>query len=173
MIERDYARAGKAARRKGANFELEIRDILREFGYDRAHRNWMSGGAGGGDLADAIPDVHLECKRTEQTPWSSWWKQANKDARPTDLVLVVHRGSQQPIQATGRLTDLHSMMQHLPVRPTIAPANVRAVVLQQAREIGAFRPMVIHKIGGDVVATVLFLDWLKVWAPVPVTGVAA
>lgn len=167
MVDRDFARAGKAARRKGANFELEVRDVLREYGYDRAHRNWLSGGAGGGDLADAIPDVHLECKRTEQTPWASWWKQANSDARPTDLVLVVHRGSSQPIQATGRLTDLHLLMQHLPMLPALATSNVRAVFLQQAREIGAFHPMVIHKVRGDVVATVLFEDFLTMWAPVP------
>ena len=172
-MERDYARAGRAAKRKGERGELEIRDLVRQYGYEHARRNFASGGQGGSDLIEAIPDCALEVKRTEMTPFGSWWRQANKAAKPTDLVLIVHRGSQQPWQATGRLTDLHSLMQHLPMAPRIVTTNPRATFMQEYREQRGTRPMVLHRILSDVVCTVLFEDFLNVWAPVEVEGVAA
>ncbi|MDE2103214.1 MAG: hypothetical protein KGL39_38565 [Patescibacteria group bacterium] len=167
MVERDFARAGRAAKRKGERGELEIRDMLREFGYTDARRNFASGGQGGSDLIEAIPDVALEVKRAEAPQFGAWWRQANRAAKPTDLVLVVHRGSNQPWQATGRLTDLHSLMQHMPMRPVIVSSNPRATFMHQYRDASlTARPMVLHRILSDVVATVLFVDFLKVWAPV-------
>lgn len=167
-MERDYARAGRAAKRKGAVGENEVRDLLREYGYTGAHRNFMSGGAGGGDLADAIPDVHIEVKRTESVSMGAWRRQATAGARPTDLVLIVHRGGHQDWQATGELVDLHYLMQHLPMHPTIATTSPRGHFLAEHKLTTASRrPMVLHNLAGVTLATVLFEDWLKVWAPAP------
>lgn len=173
-MTRDFSRAGKAARRKGAKGELEVRDILREFGYADVRRNWMSGGAGGSDLIEAIPDVAIEVKRTESTPFAVWWRQANKAAKSSDMVLIVHRGHSQPWQATGLLTDLHMMMQHLPMWPVIASSNPRAVFMLQHKVLTVSRrPMVLHRVLGEVLATVLFEDWLAVTAPVRPEELAA
>lgn len=166
-MQRDYARAGRASKRKGERGELEIRDLLRQYGYTDARRNFASGGQGGSDLIEAIPDVALEVKRTESTPFGSWWRQANKAAKPSDMVLIVHRGSQQPWQATGRLVDLHSLMQHMVIRPVIVSAAPRATFLQTWRQcVGSEHPMVLHRILSDVVVTVLFEDFLATWGPV-------
>ena len=170
MHQRDLSRQNKRNRRVGGEGEREVVQLLREYGFAGAHRQFQSGGAGGGDVADAIPDCHIEVKRTVQTAYAAWWRQANKAARPSDLVLVVARGHSQPWQATGLLTDLHCLMQHLPMLPVIATASPRAVFMEQYRTTYG-RPMVLHRVLGEVVATVLFADFLTVWAPV--AGVAA
>lgn len=172
-MQRDFSRAGRAAKRKGERGELEIRDLLRKYGFENARRNFASGGQGGADLIEAIPDVAIEVKRTETTPFGSWWRQANKAAKPTDLVLIVHRGSQQPWQATGLLTDLHTLMQHLPMKPKLVTTHPRATFMQEYRERVGGHPLVIHRILSDVVVTVLFEDFLRVWAPIEVEGAAA
>jgi hypothetical protein len=168
MTGRDFSRAGKAARRKGASFELEVRDVLREFGYLRTHRQFQSGGQGGGDLADSIPDTHLECKRTENLQLGAAYRQACAAARPSDTVLIVHRGSGQPIQATGLLVDLHSLMQHLPMHPVvIGTRSPRPVFIAEHRlTTVSRRPMVISSLLGKAMCTVLFADWLRMTAPV-------
>lgn len=165
-MTRDFSRAGKAARRKGAEFELEVRDMLRAHGYNRAHRNFQSGGQGGADLADAIPDVHLECKRTETLQLASAWRQACAGARPTDLVLIVHRGSNQPAQATGLLTELYrDGLLCLPFAPkSIGPKSPRPEFLAENRlTTTTRRPMVVHQCVGVAMVTVLFADLLEAW----------
>jgi hypothetical protein len=173
-MERDHVRAGKRARARGAAGELEVRDLLHEYGYARAHRNFMSGGAGGGDMADAIPDVHLEVKFVQTLQLATAWRQACAGARPTDMVLVVHRNNNAPWAATGLLTDLHSLIQHLPMAPVVIGArSPRTVFLAEHKlTLSTRRPMVVHQTAGEAMATVLFRDWLSVWAPVDVEGVA-
>lgn len=157
----DFARRGKAAKRKGENGELEVRDLLREYGFVTAHRNFQSGGQGGGDLADAIPDVHIEVKRTERLALGPYWRQACRDARPTDLVLLVHRGNFQPWQATGALTDLAPMFAAMPSCPqVVGQASPRATFLSLCRETNPTFPCVVHQTVGTALMTVLFTDFL-------------
>lgn len=157
----DYARRGKAARRKGAAGELEIRDVLRKYGFVHAHRNFMSGGAGGADLADAIPDCHLEVKRCERVELPSWWRQARRGSRPTDLVVVAHRGSMQPWMATLPLTDALEVLRCFPFDPkVIAKANPRAEFMASYRLPGPTHACVIHPVEGVAMATVPFEDFV-------------
>ena len=161
----DYSRRGRAAKRKGDSFELEVRDVLRAHGYTGAHRNFQSGGQGGGDLADAIPDVHIEAKRHERVALPQWWRQACADARPTDSVWVVHRGNQQPLMVTLLLTDL------VPLNPSqLAPRVVGAAVSVRSEFMQAFkarssssRPAVVHPVAGFAMVTVLLEDLLGWW----------
>ena len=161
----DYARRGKASKRKGENGEREVQAILREHGYATAHRNLGSGSAGGGDLADAIPDVHIEAKRHERVALPQWWRQACADARPTDSVWVVHRGNQQPLMVTLLLTDL------VPLNPSrLAPRVVGAAVSVRSEFMQAFkarssssRPAVVHPVAGFAMVTVLLEDLLGWW----------
>jgi hypothetical protein len=78
-------------RGKGNRGELAIRDSLRERGYITCKRNWQSGGQGGGDLIEHIPDLHIEVKWHETMCMPEWIKQAAADARPTDTPAVVFR----------------------------------------------------------------------------------
>lgn len=159
----DFSRRGKAAKRKGAAGELEVRDLLREHGFERAHRNFMSGGAGGGDLSDAIPDTHLEVKRTESLQLATAWRQACAGARPTDLVLIVHRGSNQPWQATGLLSELYRLLGWMPLAPVvIGSRSPRPVFLAEHRlTLSTRRPCVVHQTAGEAMMTVLFEDFLS------------
>lgn len=161
----DYARRGKASKRKGENGEREVQAILREHGYATAHRNLGSGSAGGGDLVEAIPDVHIEAKRVETCSLPAWWRQANAAARPTDSVWIVHRASQQPWMCSLKLAEL------VPVNPpnvvfrVIGPRDsVRSEFMQafKARSSSS-RPAVVHPVAGFAMVTVLLEDLLGWW----------
>lgn len=163
MTAIDHSRAGKRAKRRGERGELEIRDLLREAGYTNSHRNFQSGGQGGGDLADAISDVHLEVKYCETVRLSSWWRQANQGARPTDSVWIVHRGNGQPWQATLLLTDLLGLTVG-PIAPRCVSIHVRAEFIADHKDTtSTCRPMIVHQQGSACLATVLFEDLLGWW----------
>ena len=66
-------------RNKGARGELEVVEILR--GHRPAvTRNFASGAAGNGDLANGPAGVLIECKRTERFQIRKAWAQASGDA---------------------------------------------------------------------------------------------
>lgn len=92
-------------RSKGNRAELELREILRSAGYLTARRNFQSGGQGGGDLVDAIPEVHIECKHQEKTKIWEWLAQAETDARPSDIPAVIFRRNRSQFYACISLND--------------------------------------------------------------------
>jgi Holliday junction resolvase len=55
------------SRDKGKRGELELRDVLKEYGYE-ARRGGQQGAGGSADAPDVIhniPDIHIEVKRVE------------------------------------------------------------------------------------------------------------
>jgi hypothetical protein len=78
-------------RGKGNRGERAVVDMLRARGWHEARRNWMSGGQGGGDIINGPVGVHLECKWHETCRVWEWIKQAENEARPTDIPTVVLR----------------------------------------------------------------------------------
>lgn len=160
----DYSRQGRASRRKGARGELQVRDVLREHGHLRAHRNHMSGGAGGGDLADAIPDVHLEVKFVKRLDLHSAWRQADAAKRPTDSILIAHKGDNQPWLGTMLLTDIIGWGSfHWSPLAISSRQSVRAEFLGRLRL--HLHPLVVHMVAGECVATGLLDDVLTVMEP--------
>lgn len=83
----------RASRTKGQRGELEVIEILRAHGWDRAHRNHQSGGQGGGDIARGPEGCHFEIKRQERLNLPAWLRQAHDEAGPHDLPVVVFRQS--------------------------------------------------------------------------------
>jgi hypothetical protein len=155
----DRSRAGKRARRRGNRGENEVRDLIRHAGWTGAHRNFMSGGAGGGDLADAIPDVHLEVKFVERLDLPGAWRQACAGARPTDTPVVASRANFQPWIGSLRLTDLMGLPVLAWAPMVIGPrAGVRAEFLALKRT--SEHPLLVHQVNADALATVLFTDLL-------------
>jgi len=71
-------------------------DILRGCGWRDAKRNWQSGGQGGGDIIEGPADVHFEVKWHERCDIWSWIRQAEGEARPTDIPVVVLRDNAHP-----------------------------------------------------------------------------
>lgn len=72
-----------SSRDKGKRGELELRDVLREHGYE-ARRGGQQGAGGSADAPDVIhniPGIHIECKRVEAfSCLTRAMAQARKDA---------------------------------------------------------------------------------------------
>ena len=81
------------SRRKGAVGERELAGILRnEYGYKDAKRGQQYCGINGNaDVVDALPGIHIECKRTERLNLYEAMSQAKRDAREHELPAVFHR----------------------------------------------------------------------------------
>ena len=77
-------------RSKGNRGELAVIELLRTYGW-RPRRNWQSGGQGGGDILAGPAGVHLEVKHRETCAIWKWLAQAEAEARPTDIPMVVAR----------------------------------------------------------------------------------
>lgn len=85
------------SRDKGKRGELELAEVLREHGYEGARRGQQfKGGGDSPDIADAIPGVHIECKRVESGNLYAWLEQATRDAAPGNTPIVMHRRNGRP-----------------------------------------------------------------------------
>lgn len=160
----DHVRAGKRSKARGERGELEVRDLLRGAGFLTARRNFMSGGQGGGDLTDAIPDHHLEVKYTERLMLPAAWRQSRASARATDTIVIIHRANMQPWLATLTIEDWFELkapsMQWLAIGPS-APLRAEFLAWQRSNPV---HPGVIHQLAPvrEAVVTVLATDWLDV-----------
>ena len=81
------------SKQKGARGERELAKILREYGYEGAKRSQQYCGANGdADVIDALPGIHIECKRTEKLKLYDAVEQAKNDSKGTQhLPAVFHR----------------------------------------------------------------------------------
>lgn len=156
----DHQRAGKRAKRRGERGENEVRDLIRDAGWITTHRNFQSGGQGGGDLADAIPDWHIEVKFTERLALSAAWRQARTGARATDAIVIVHRCNFQPWLATLTLNEWIGLRPESAAWLSIGSGpSLRAEWAAWQRN-NPTRPAIVHPLLGDAVVTVLATDWL-------------
>ena len=82
---------GRAQREKGKRGEREVSQILREHGYEDAHRGVQyQGGPQSPDVV-GMPGIHIEVKRTEKPRLYEYMAQAEKDAGENEVPVVVHR----------------------------------------------------------------------------------
>ena len=80
------------SRAKGARGERELASKLREYGFKDARRGQQYCGANGdADVIDALPGIHIECKRVEALSLYPALSQAKSDARTGEMPVVVHR----------------------------------------------------------------------------------
>lgn len=94
------------SKRKGAEGERELAEKLRGLGFSQARRGQQfRGGQDSPDVADAIPGVHIECKRVEQLRLWDAIAQAESDAGDSIPVLM-HRRNRSPWLVTVCLEDL-------------------------------------------------------------------
>jgi len=98
--------SGRRSRNKGASGERELaREIWRLFGVEARRGCQFHGGPDSPDVVTAIPDVHIECKRTERFRLYEALDQAINDAGD-QVPVVMHRSSRRPWVAILRLDDL-------------------------------------------------------------------
>jgi hypothetical protein len=84
------AMTGAASRRRGADAERKVVNWLRDNGYPDARRYLAGDGRQPGDI-DAIPGVVIEVKDVAASAWPSWCRQAETQAGPDRVPIVVRR----------------------------------------------------------------------------------
>lgn len=96
----------KNSRAKGAAGERELAAILREAGFKDAKRGQQfSGLQGDADVVDALPGVHIECKRVERLNIDDAIEQSERDAKEGEIPAVFHRKNRKKWLVTMRLDD--------------------------------------------------------------------
>ena len=87
---------GKKSRTKGASGERELaREFERLFGVEARRGQQHCGGPDSPDVKVDIPDVHIECKRTERFRLYEALDQAIADAG-VKVPVVAHRQNRKP-----------------------------------------------------------------------------
>lgn len=99
------------SRRKGADGEREIAEILRTYGYDARRGQQFSGLAGDADVI-GMPGYHLEIKRVEKLNIDTAMAQSIRDADAESIragtvitPVVMHRRNRKEWLVTMRLDD--------------------------------------------------------------------
>ncbi|MBN1912043.1 MAG: hypothetical protein JW818_20140 [Pirellulales bacterium] len=97
---------GRKSRDKGASGERELaRELSRVLGVEARRGCQYHGGPGSPDIVADMPDIHIECKRTERFRLYEALQQAIDDAGEKAPV-VMHRQNHKPWVAIVRLDDL-------------------------------------------------------------------
>lgn len=94
------------SRRKGADAENEVCQILRAAGWPQTRRS-SDGNAQAerGDIVRGPAGFHLEVKRREQILIVQWSHQAEREAHETDRPAVIWRKSREPWRVSMLLDD--------------------------------------------------------------------
>jgi Holliday junction resolvase len=95
------------SRDKGARGERELASKFREYGFTEAKRSQQYCGLGenSADITDALPNIHVECKRVEKLNISTAMEQAVRDANKGNLPTVFHRKNNEKWLVTMRVDD--------------------------------------------------------------------
>lgn len=109
LVRRTPLRAQPRA--KGNRFERTVIDMLKVRGWVGAYRNFQSGGQGGGDVIGGPTGVHLEAKHRERAAIWDWIAQAEGDARPTDIPVVVFKRNGSEVYAALPFDELLALLQ--------------------------------------------------------------
>lgn len=100
---------GRASKKKGARFELEIAHYLQDHGYPEAHRTAQHCGKTGaaGDV-EGVKGLHIECKQVEKLNLynayhQSVWDNSAKNAG--DIPVVIHKKNRETTLVSLSLED--------------------------------------------------------------------
>lgn len=105
---------GRFSRNKGKVGERELaHELTRVFGVTARRGVQFQGSPDSPDVVVDIPDLHIECKRTERFRLYEAIQQAVEDAGETKIPVVLHRQNKKPWVAVVRLDDLPALVQKL------------------------------------------------------------
>lgn len=108
----DATRAARRSRRRGARGELEVTEILKDFGWIKARRNLLRDIVGRqerGDIAGGPQGCSIEVKLVEKLNLRKAYAQCERDAGP-EIPIVVHRCNSQPWLATLPADELFALL---------------------------------------------------------------
>jgi Holliday junction resolvase len=98
---------GLFSRNKGKAGERELaHELSRLFGVSARRGVQFQGSPDSPDVVTEIPDLHIECKRTERFRLYEAIDQAIEDSGATKIPIVFHRQNKKPWVAVVRLDDL-------------------------------------------------------------------
>lgn len=98
---------GRMSRDKGKRGERELaHELTRLFGVEARRGQQFRGGPDSPDVNVDIPDLHIECKRTERFRLYEALDQAISDAGSGQVPVVMHRSNLNPWVAVILLDDL-------------------------------------------------------------------
>ena len=99
---------------KGKNGERELaQELSRVLGVSARRGVQYSGGPDSPDIITNIPDLHIECKRTEHFRLFEALEQAIRDAGEDKTPVVMHRPNRRPWVVILRLDDLPKLVECL------------------------------------------------------------
>jgi Holliday junction resolvase len=102
---------GRFSRNKGKAGERELtHELTRVLGVSARRGVQFRGSPDSPDVMTGIPDVHIECKRTERFRLYEALEQAVADAGD-NVPVVLHRQNRKPWVAVIRLDDLPTLIQ--------------------------------------------------------------
>lgn len=96
------------SRDKGKRGELEAAHILKEYGYDARRGQQFAGINGDADVV-GLPGIHLEIKRVEKLNIDDALSQSIRDARESEIPIVMHRKNRTEWKITMRFSDWIAM----------------------------------------------------------------
>ncbi|NCB44622.1 MAG: hypothetical protein EOM59_18680, partial [Clostridia bacterium] len=70
--------------------ERELANKLKEYGFNTRRGQQFCGANGDADVV-GLPNVHIECKRTERLSLYDALSQAKSDAREGEMPVIMHR----------------------------------------------------------------------------------
>ena len=100
---------GRASKKKGARFELEITHYLQDHGYPEAHRTAQHCGKTGaaGDV-EGVKGLHIECKHVEKLNLYNAYHQSVRDnsaKNAGDIPVVIHKKNRETTLVSLSLED--------------------------------------------------------------------
>lgn len=97
------------SRRKGADGERELANLLKTYGFDTRRGQQYHGGGDSPDVV-GLPGVHIECKRVEKLNIEVAMAQSRRDAEGTDEIpVVMHRRNRERWKVTMDLDEFMNM----------------------------------------------------------------
>ena len=93
------------SRRKGADGERELANLLREKGFSGSRRGQQYCGSNGDADVVGLPGIHIECKRVEALNLDKAMEQAVNDSRDGEAPAVFHRKNGKPWKVTLLMDD--------------------------------------------------------------------
>ena len=92
------------SRQKGARFERQLANLLKEHGYECRRGQQYCGANGDADVV-GLEGIHIEAKAVERLNIHEAMNQAINDAREGELPAVFHKKNRQKILVTMTLED--------------------------------------------------------------------
>lgn len=88
------------SRSKGKRGELEVRDLLRQHGFEAKRGQQHAGGGDSPDVMHNMTGIHIEVKLVNALNLSKAMIQARRDAKPGDTPVVFHRRDREDWMVT-------------------------------------------------------------------------